>query len=482
MRRTRFVSLLLFVFSLAFLGVREFRLAVLAPLAGSVDIGPEPWRSPISTEKLQRFAAEAEAAGDARSLAFVALHLPLESVAETQKLADRAVELDASLTWIYLHLSMHTFTEWKRTEVVAEIHSWATRLVAWDPQNAAPYLLRAELIRRRRMGSWPQGRGTQTFFLDGLESQTDWRAEMEAAFTKPRYDFYSVRRFDLERHVLRQQGWDTPATLLLSARAWPTPDQINIRDYANLLEHKYGTRAEAAGRVQEALGYYWKVAHFGERLRLEGHTLSEWETGNELRRGSYERIIPLLQKTGKLAETATVEFALAQLNQEREVLAGGVPLARSTNHNWSALTMNVFSALVLLFLVASLACVLYVLPRGGYASSRRDRLWQLMLTGQNYMPLLLFVACVGLYVTYYPYAQNFTYYLTAKGAVTSFEPLFYNTLPGYSLATARTQLEIQNPLRSYAAWALLGLVLLAAVTFGVRWREERAESARKAAR
>ena len=479
MRRTRFISLLFLVLSLAFFGLREFRQGLIAPLAGMVDVGGLGMAGRISIAELNDLAHQAEERGDGQSLAFAALHLPIHDDAKIRKLADLAVERDPSLIWIYHHLAFRFVSEWYRAEVAEGVRTWATQLTAWDPENAAPYLLQAELVRQQRASLWPPGRGTDPAYLEGLVDETDWRAAMESAFTKPRYDFYSGRRFELERHVMRQQGWDHPATMLVHAREWPIPDLFNISDYANLLVHKLGGDAEAAGRIDDALAQDWKVAHFGECLRLGGRSQTEQLAGDAVRSRGYKRLIPLLKKIGRQAEAGTLDYGLAQLRQERDVLTGKVPLARSSNYNWSVFLLNVFAGLVVIFLALTLLCVLYVNVKRSYRVQKRGTLWEIMTVGENYMPLLFFVACLGLYVTYYPYAQNFSYYMTAQGPVENFEPLFYNVLPSYSLPTAPTQLELQNPFGGYAQWALTGILAVLLLALGSRWREARTENRKK---
>ncbi len=116
-----------------------------------------------------------------------------------------------------------------------------------------------------------------------------------------------------------------------------------------------------------------------------------------------------------------------------------------------------FAILVPIFLVLALGCFIYVNLKQRYRVDQRGKLWQIITIAQNYTPILLFVTCVGLYMTYYPYAQNFSYYMTAEGVIDSFEGLFYNSLPSYSLPPRPNELELQNPLHGYVPWGLAGV-------------------------
>jgi len=83
------------------------------------------------------------------------------------------------------------------------------------------------------------------------------------------------------------------------------------------------------------------------------------------------------------------------------------------------------------------------------------------------MPVLLFLACAGLYLSYYPYAQNFHHYMTATGEIHDFEPLFFNVFPNYGAPPGHNALPVGNPFRPYAWYALVGLILavLAAIPY-----------------
>lgn len=481
MRRTRFISLLFLMLSLAFFAEPEFRQVLLSPLAGISDGGEGPTPGGISHANLHSLARRAEEGGDMRSLAFVALHLPDGDDAKIRRFADLAVSRDSSLTWIYFHLAYRYAPRWQSREVAEEMLAWNTRLAAWDPENAAPELLRAELIRHGRAASWPRSRGKEAAFLDELSKEAGWRAAMERAFSMPRYDSYSPRRFELERRVLRSEHWDNPATMILYAEEWPVPDLLNILDYANLLERKLGAEAEGAGRINDALAQYWTVAHFGEALRLGGRTTLEQLAGDTLQGGSYKRLIPILEKRDGHAEASTLEYALARLSEEKVVVTGSTPFVRTYNYNWSVLLINTCIPLVMVFLVLTLTCVIYVNVKRYIRVEKHGKLWQLMTVGENYMPLLLFAPCVALYITYFPYAKNFSYYMTAQGPIENFDLLFYNSLPSYALPAGPAQLLPEDPFHGYVFGALAATLFSVLLAVAGQWWEGRADARKRQA-
>ncbi len=453
----------------------EFRQALLAPLIGVAGTGAQT-QGKIPDAQLLDLSKRAQLSGNAQEMAFVALHLPLTDDATIRSLAEQAVARDPSLTWIYLPLAYQLRPVWGGSEVADQVRKWDVVLAAWAPTNATPDLLQGDLIRYAHAATGPVHTKLDIGLLAGLADQPAWREAMQQAFAKPSYEYYAVPRFDLERAVLRRQHWDYPATMIYYAQEWPTPDLANISEYANLLEKKLGPQAEAAGRTDDALTQYWAIAHFGERLRRGSHSSQEQETGDAVRGRGYKRLIPLLQKTSKHAESETLEFELARLRNDSEVKMGNSTFSASYNYNWSVLLISLCAPLVMIFLVVTLTCVLYVNLTQRHAGGVRGKLWQLMTVGENYMPLMLFVPCVVLYVTYLPYARNFSHYMTAQGRIDTFDPLLFNSLPSYTIRTGSGQLPLENSFQGYYPAALIAILLSIALSLGIQWWQRRADA------
>jgi hypothetical protein len=462
MRTMRTISLLFMVWSIAFFFIPDFRESLQVPFMnwnrgqGLTRLGG------LSPETLDTIESEGEQQHDARKLAFAALHIV--NGEESARLADEAVKLDPQLTWIYYSaVSRNRYDAPHGSHENPAVDQWITRLQAWDRGNGLPYLLEGEQIRYRRGSAWPVPED-----LEGLEKETQWRRVMAKAFAGPHYQSYATRRFELERDLLRNRKLDRPAVVLLSFISYPIPDLLNVRSYGNLLVNKVGKEAEQAGRLPEAMGSYWTVAHFGEQMQLNGPTLLEKHIGADLQNTAYEHLLPLLRRLGRTNEAATVEYAQQELLQRLNVLHGRDQLARSSNYNWGALAVHLFAGLVMAFGVLAVLAFVYVNAKRWVRPEKKGRLYQMFLAAENYLPFLLFLACLGLYLSYYPYAENFRHYMSASGQIHDLEPLFFNVLPNFFGPQAgKLGLPLENPFRPYIWYALagLGLVVLVSLLF-----------------
>jgi hypothetical protein len=452
MRRTRFISLLFFVWAIAFFFIPDFRQSFRAPLI-SLNISAGNWRwvlevGRLPDKMLEQTAKLAEQGRDARTLAFVALRYPVGT--EGARLADEAVALDPQYTWIYFSL-----IDRYREAANPVLDQWIAKLQAWDPDNAIPYLTAAEEIRYKKRVKWPASQQ-----LEALANETEWRQAMQQAFAAPHYDSYAIRRFNLERSWLLEHRLDRADILVRSVSSYPIPNLLNIRNYDNLLVKKLGKEAEEAKKLPEALNDYWTVAHFGERMQLSGISLIEKLIATAVQNNAYVRLIPLLRQMNRPDEAATVDYAQAQLHQQLATLSGKDPLAQSSNYNWAALMVHLFAGLTVIFGLFTLLTVAYVNAKRWVRPEKKGRIFQFLTVAENYLPILFFLACLSLYISYYPFAQNFHHYLTASGDIHDFEPLFYNVYPAFGLRPGHQALGFEDPFRPYAFYAIAGLIVV----------------------
>ena len=445
MRRTRFMSFLFFVWAIAFFVLPDFRQSFQVPLISAGNWSRFVAGGRLPDKMLERTAKLAEQGRDGRTLAFVALHYPIG--AEGARLADEAVALDPQYTWIYYSL-IRAYQE----KANPASDQWPAKLLAWDPDNAIPYLVAAESISYKKRDSWPL---PQQF--EALANETEWRQVMQKAFTAPRYDSYAMRRFDLERSWLIEHRLARADILVLSVAGYPIPNLLNIRNYDNLLVKELGKEAEKAKKLPEALNDYWTVAHFGERMQLAGIDFFEKLVAAAVQFDAYDRLVPLLRQMNRTDEAATIDYARAQMHQQLDM--GRDPLAQSSNYNWGALMVNLFAGLTVIFGLFTLLTVAYVNTKQLIRPEKKGRIFQFLTVAENYMPILFFLACLGLYISYYPFAQNFHHYLTANGDIHDLGPFMYNVYPALGFGPGHQVLDFQNPFRPYAFYAIAGLVV-----------------------
>ena len=477
-RRTRFMNWFFLVLGLAFFALPDFRRALEAPLAGLYFAQPAKFpglarfftlKRYASDEELLELARAADERGDSDLTAFAALNLPTGTAwSEVGRLADHAVAHDPSLTWIYVPLLYRYKQAWdwvsasqQSAQYMQFIQERITKLEAFDPTNAVPHLMRAELIRAGHGWNWPPGAFNSPEHLDDLASEKAWRKEMEAAFRSEHYDSYQLRRFDLNRRILAARGWGHPlvmVSLLVSATA---PDFYDMREYANLLVLRLGPEAEAAHRMNRALDEYWEVAQFGRRVELSSSTDLERTLGTAIEQIGERGLVPALARAHRQEEADMAGFLGAE--HIREVRRARSPLARTTNRAWSIFLVNLSACLVVVFLLASLVSFLYVNLRRRPREGSEGLLRRFLTPAGNYSPIALFASCAALYFTYIPYAQNFAHVMTVRGTLEWIPAsLIENIYPLPGVRGLSEGLPLQNPFRPYVLAALAGLAAVVA--------------------
>jgi hypothetical protein len=469
MRKTRFMSVLFLVLSAAFFFVPQFRQAFSLPIMiQALETGQIPKLVAVPTSQLEQWAHEAEAQRDARALAFVALRLP--DAAERARLADLAVSMDPKLGWVYF--SMISIAGNRKSP---ETLAWAKKLQQFDPESALGYLQEAEYYRENSPVLMAAMNPSKPDWQQRLQ-QTEWRAAMEKAYTAPRYDSYNLRRFDLERTIMRERGIATPVRMLYSMSSYPIPNLLNIREYATIMVNRVGREAEKAGKTKEALAHYWTVSHFGEQMQLGATNLIEQLIAAAIQKIAYVPLESLLRSSGQPEAAASVNYAAAEGQRRGEALRGKDVLSLSSNYVWNALMVNVFLALVMLFSGLTVFSVLYVNAKRWIRARKHGKTYDTVTIAENYLPVLLFAFCVGLYISYYPYARNFHYYMNATGEMHDLESVFMHTISLPQMIPGQ-QIPLGNPFVPYVWYALAGFALvLAGAFFG--WLRRKPEAAK----
>lgn len=499
MRRTRFMTWFFLSISIALLCVRSFRPALEAPLTALL---PDDWvgefgaaesarnnyfegdqtglqvallslgtgrilerlfslRRYITPDELRQKARDAEPSGDSEFMAFAALHLPPDMCEEALHLTDRVVAANPKMTWLIYHAAAHCRSDWKGPRAKAW-QAEGEKLEAWDPDNGAARFLRAELIRSGEGWDFGAAVADPDRIQETLNHHLDWQNKMQEVFVQPRFDIYYPQRFLLDRHVMLARGWDDP--VLMSCLFSNLGLGIySLHQYSDLEVRRIGAIAEAQGRINDALRDYRTVARFGERMTVSSSVDFLRLIGTSIQRQADERLVPALKKAGKVDEAAALEFAENQQMNEIHRLFGD-PTHQSSNHSWSVVLAGVTGTGVWVFLFLSLASILYVNAKLWIRRDKKGRLYQLMTVLENYAPLVLFANCLVLGLTYAPYAQNSSYYMTATKPPVDWVWALDNFYPS-PRNLGRADSPIENPYHGYVSFALAiaGVFIVAAL-------------------
>jgi hypothetical protein len=382
------------ILSLALLTLSGFRQA-LATLSIPIETGL--WQDGFfSTRTLGQIERQAIAQADARALAFVALHHP--DTKEAASAAERAIALDAHLTWISTRFACAYPLEHNPAP-------WSARLKAWDPDNAFTYLLEAGAFFDK--GPFQAGWTSRTplELRRALSAESDFRLPMQKAFAAPKYDSYAAQSFELHRAVLQQQGWDRPDLLMFTLASRPIPNLLATRTYAEYLVEDLGETAEKAGRKEEASAQYQTVAQFSVRMQRASSDIGRL-IAIAIRQKSYEHLLPLLRHQGRTEEAVLLESELADLHDAfgfpREYRSEG-GAARRASH-----LVLISGVAVLVLGLAALAWLgsVILLRWKENASSLLSH----FASVASFAPPLLLFASLSLYGGYYPYVRHINHF------------------------------------------------------------------------
>jgi hypothetical protein len=460
MPRMRIMSWVLFTLSLAFFFVQDFRWALQMPYLEA----KSDWEAPVlPAEKLQALAERAKQNRDAQSLAFAALHAP---GGQDVALADQAVAMDPSLTWIYYSVAYRHRSDngWKQPAFASTLKGWIAKLQAAEPQNAVPYLFEAEVIREQT-NKFPDLYPPFTPEKSAaISQQTAWLAAMEKAYASPRYDGFNIRRFNLDRRVLLANGWARPDRLLVSTASYPLPNLLNVRSYANFKVKYLAPKAEAEKHHDQALRHYYQTALFGQRMQVEGGTLIEQLIGAALDHIASEPLEAELKKAGQNDQAELVAFSYRRFRRDHPESAHRDPLAASSNQLWAILLAHILAFCTAFFWGAALLAALYLNAKRWIRVHKRGRIFQFVTGAVNYLAVLVFVSSLALFLVNVPYFTNFHYYMESTGEVRSLEPLFTNVYPFVATSWDWAEPDVLlHSVRHYLRWAGGGLLLLALV-------------------
>jgi len=457
-RTPRFVTAILLVASLAMLAVPDVREAIRATFrvwSGNYD------RITADDQALiARVRAEGELHQDAQAMALVALHAA--DHAERMRMADRAVALDPSLTWIYAYVrTTDGLGSCCNNPLPAE---WLAKLQKWDPDNAVPRLLVAHQSSLRFSEFWEkhgERGGYEAEAVKYLQQDKGWVAEMEFVFQAPKYDYYVSREFDLYRAVTQRYGirdLDATRSILWSNYA----GRIGVND-ATYFAYFLAERAEAAeqsGDFQKAESLYREPAEFSQRMAEQTHTQEERNHWQSVEGDSLRKLQALLAKSGKTDEAALVGVKVDALQTNRSAWGPMRPWSWDEN-GWEGFMIRSFTGAILFLGCVSVLSLGVLFWRRQAAIESRGVGATLASIGVDFCPLLLLIAVAGVYVAYRPIALIYDEYMTWASPIYDYTELRHALYTPYESPEGVWSLSNYFRPENYWLALIVGLTMLA---------------------
>lgn len=336
--------------------------------------------------ELDVLAKKAEQNHDAEALAFVATRYPNGS--EAARLADTAVHLDPSLTWIYAVVAV----QWSS---LPEVDRWVPALHKFDPQNVLPYLIAAEKI------DIDQIERHQIAYRVEEESPA-WKDAMSAAFQSFKLDDYLDRCKDLDRRVLLRYHIHDPFQAVgVEVADWYGLPSYAVADssrYAQLLIES-GDSLLAHSDYEGAAEKYLAVARFGQLL-------PPIFLRREVKE-AYKQLGTLSEKNGNKTDPAFYATLSNQVDRsaEKQLASWRHGSRGSRVSSWNAFLVRLSGMSMLFFSAVLVLCVFGIVVR-----SRSAKL--LSLRASSATVALGFGSALGallsscvLFVSYWPYSE-----------------------------------------------------------------------------
>jgi len=394
-RRSRFFTAALLAATLLVLFLPQSRLALSAARAS--------WNgfeiTALDRHTLEVMASRAEAEKDAQRVAFVALALPDSERAMV--LADRAVALDPSLTWIYS-------TRFHRPEDVPMPDAWHKRSLARDPDNAFVHLATADDIANGHFQRLIAHRTPpQEEMDDAIVGDPEWIKQMELAVHSTRYDDY------LSLHwALVCRAWDRHPTLspsIIGYSLWSgrISHMSNLKTYARMRVHLAQQR-RLAGQPEEASKILADLDGFGARMADWSQSRFGKMIGQELSREANVEFAALYAATGRKEEAERASARVQELEALQQSFHGPFMtdyLARAESLRHPAFLFQTFFVLFVIALFLAVLCYMVLDLRPNKAAAR-GKLWQFALCrAADYLPAAVLGFGLAFVLSFLPIAR-----------------------------------------------------------------------------
>ena len=367
-----------------------------------------PRLEPADWHSVKKLRKEAEINRDPQLLAWLSL-LSTDS-ADRIRLSEEAIEKDSSLTWLDYQQALLPSHDPRHRHYLGMDR--LERLQRWDPDNAVPHLLMAEVISeplrsealRGQINNVPKN-GWQKKITQDMR----WLAEMERAFSAPKYDNYMLQELQLAAVVSKKYGIADPYPTLYILMRTKMLQFDMLEAYADYLLD-VGEQAERLGNTPAAASAYWQIVGFSERLST-GQQPIEKVVATTMGMKAGAKLQPVLKSMDRADEAELVGFQIAEWTVWRD------QHFKKDREDWKIARRDGLTIQVIAFIVVLLSAMLVVSEAIVWSGRRtplelRGRRFTFFRRMADVAPLLILTSSTVLFFIYHPYSQAYKNYLS----------------------------------------------------------------------
>jgi hypothetical protein len=321
-----------------------------------------------------------------------------------EKIAERAVELDPHLFWIYEVQRFGQEDEQARRE-------WAARAEAVDPDNAVPYLLAAGAIAQEHYYRlFERHSPTEKEVDDVLTGDAEWMALMNRAFHATRYDSYYREHKELIREVWRREPQLSFVAAIGGLWAHAIPALTSLATFTEFLIRQ-SEQARAAGHMDKAEDLLREADDFSRRMQQDSTQIGR-RVGLSLERQAALGWKAFYEGTGQAAEARAAAQRVAQIEQRIEFdmdMERHQIFRNRTRGDMNAWFLEI-SAILMIF--AALFSILGIgsLEVRPSIWKRKPIMRRVLCWATDLAPATVLASCVVFLVSFLPFAHLFAAY------------------------------------------------------------------------
>lgn len=453
-RTPLFVTALLLLASVGLLLTSDSRQAL--------STGFHAWREDESgqyNKQVLKLREEAKRTQDPQLLAFSALAYSDDNN-ERLNFAKEAVRRDPSLAWIYSKIRLNE-------NPCCMLHpldeQGIVALQKWDPENSLTRILAADVIFERIEKAWYDEGMQRTFNVDKVTQQDpNWLAAMNSAFRAPKFDSYQAQEFALYRDIAYRydiRGGNLVLRIFWNSGEWQSQRQISL--YNQLLWDN-GDAALAKGKLDDAAALYRGPLIFAEQVLGQDQTANDPFELPFVKRTSYQKLIPVLEKMGRKDEESLAQFQLQSVETELQTASTARRWRWLDADGWTGLAIRSLALAIPVLGFLILICLGFLFLGRSKDLNSRGPSFAFASWGIDCAPLILLTACIGIYAVWQPLALSYSKAMSSPWNSSTLNDLMDAVLSPYAMPASYNTFS-ENYLNAYHFWvaAVVGLSMIA---------------------